>query len=116
MKYLCLVYGPAGGFDARGVPGELPGESASRACVASLSHDGRLLAGELLTEDYTATRIRVRQGRVAIFDGPMAAQTLPLTAFLLLQARDLNEAILLASDIPLARVGWVEIRPVREMS
>lgn len=105
MKYLCLVYGATATA--------APGDGDHLAYVESLTGRSRLLAGELLAVDYATTRVRVQQGRVAISDGPEPGTAAPLAGFLLIQARDLNEAILLASGIPLARVGWVEIRPVR---
>lgn len=106
MKYLCLMYG------AEGTVAD-PGDRDHRAYSQILAGRGRLLAGELLAGDYAATRVRMRQGRVAVLDEHDTGPAAPLAGFCLLQARDLNEAIFLASGIPLARVGWVEIRPVR---
>lgn len=106
MKYLCLVYGSAAGAAESG-------DRDHQAYAELLAGRGSLLAGELLAAEYASTRVRLQQGRVAISDGPETELAAPLAGFFLLQARDLNEAILLASGIPLARVGWVDIRPVR---
>jgi hypothetical protein len=55
----------------------------------------------------------VRNGKVAITDGPFAETKEALAGFYLIEARDLNEAIQIASRIPPAQVGSVEVRPVR---
>jgi hypothetical protein len=60
--------------------------------------------------------VRVRQGKLATTDGPFAETKEQLGGYYLLKARDLNEAIQLASRIPGARFGSVEVRPIMEMA
>lgn len=106
MKYLCLVY-----LDEKRLA-ELP----DAECVAfdtDLRADGRCLASEALQSVNTATTVRVRDGRVAVTDGPFAETKEQLAGFYMIEARDLNEAIQIAAKIPPARVGSVEVRPVR---
>jgi len=64
----------------------------------------------------TATTVRVRNGKVSVTDGPFAETKEQLAGFYLVDAKDLNEAIQLASKIPPARVGSIEVRPVRQLS
>jgi hypothetical protein len=52
---------------------------------------------------------------VAITDGPFAETKEQLAGFYLLEARDLNEALTKAAKIPPARIGSIEVRPVREL-
>ena len=59
--------------------------------------------------------MRVRAGKTLLTDGPFAETKEQLAGFYLVEARDLNEAIMLAAGIPAARVGSVEVRPVREL-
>ena len=61
----------------------------------------------------TATTVRVRNGKVSVTDGPFAETKEQLAGFYMIEARDLNEAIQIAAKIPPARVGCVEVRPVR---
>lgn len=106
MKYLCLVY-----LDENRLA-ELP----DAECVAfdtGLRSDGRCLASEALQSVNTATTVRVRDGRVTVTDGPFAETKEQLAGFYMVEARDLNEAIQIASRIPPARVGGIEVRPVR---
>ena len=94
-------------------------ESVSdRECMAygeELRSAGHQLGGEALQPIQTATTVRVRNGRMSLTDGPFAETKEQLAGFYLIEARDLNEAIHLASKIPPARVGSIEVRPVREL-
>lgn len=116
MKYLCLIYDEEGKLDAMpqdemdAFMGEY-GEVAGR-----LAESGQLLAGEELQPVRTATTLRVRNGRMSTTDGPFAETREQLGGFFLLEARDLNEAIQLAAQIPSVRTGCVEVRPVREFA
>jgi hypothetical protein len=106
MKYLCLVY-----LDEKRLP-ELPDED----CVefdAGIRSSGHCLASEALQSVTTATTVRLRNGKLSITDGPFAETKEQLAGFYMIEARDLNEAIQIASRIPPARVGSIEVRPVR---
>lgn len=108
MKYVCLVYGDEQAMQA------FPDE----ACIAyseEIAQSGHRLGGEALQPVETATTIRVRGGSVSVTDGPFAETKEQLAGFYLIEARDLNEAIRIASRIPPARIGSIEVRPVREL-
>ena len=106
MKYLCLVY-----LDEKRL-NELPDED----CViydASIRDSGHCLASEALQPVHTATTVRVRDSKLSITDGPFAETKEQLTGFYLIEAKDLDEAIHIAANIPPARVGSIELRPIR---
>jgi hypothetical protein len=63
-----------------------------------------------------ATTIRVRNGKVSITDGPFAETKEQLGGFYLIEARDLNDAIRVASKMPPARLGCIEVRPLKEIN
>jgi hypothetical protein len=108
MKYLCLVYMEERLVDAVPVSD----------CIAygeSLRTSGHHVAAEALQPVEAATTVRVRNGRVAMTDGPFAETKEQLAGFYLVEARDLNEAVQLAAKIPPARVGTIEVRPVRQL-
>ncbi|TMG82178.1 MAG: YciI family protein [Betaproteobacteria bacterium] len=109
MKYLCLVY-----LDEKKL-GDVP-DSECKACGDALRNSGHHIAAEALQPVHTATTVRVRNGNVSVTDGPFAETKEHLAGFYLVDAKDLNEAIQLASKIPPARVGSIEVRPVRELS
>ena len=108
MKYLCLVYLDQEHWNA----------CSDRDCanyVQELVDSKRFVAGEPLHPVHTATTVRVRNGQVQLYDGPFAETKELLAGFYLVEAKDLNEAIQIASGIPPAKHGSVEVRPVRQL-
>ena len=106
MKYLCLVY-----LDEKRL-NELPDEE----CVdfdTAIRNSGHCIASEALESVQTATTVRIRNGRLSVTDGPFAETKEQLAGFYMVEARNLDEAIRIASEIPPARVGCIEVRPVR---
>lgn len=112
MKYLCLVYSNENKLHS--LP-ESPADSECMAYSQSLAESGHLLGGEALEPVNTATTVRVRDGKVAVTDGPFAETKEQLAGFYYIDARDLDDAIRIAAKIPPARVGSIEVRPVREL-
>jgi len=109
MKYLCLVYMEESTIAQMD-------DQECMDCGNALRESGRLIAAEPLHPVATATTVRVRNGKVSISDGPFAETKEQLAGFYLVDARDLNEAIQIAAKIPPARVGSIEVRPVRELN
>ena len=107
MKYLLLVYGE----EAR------MREVDDLSCLAfdkSVRESGHCIASEALQPVATATTVRVRNGKTTVTDGPFAETKECLAGFYMIEARDLDEAIQIASKIPPARVGSIEVRPIME--
>jgi hypothetical protein len=81
-----------------------------------LRQGGHLLANQALQSIHAATKIRPRGGKMTITDGPFAETKEQIGGFILIAARDLDEAIKLASGIPSVRLGGVELRPIKELT
>src|SRR5262245_44498688 len=100
MKYLCLIYS-----DETMWP-QLPKREADQmmadylAFTASIKASGHYLSGHRLQPTHSATSIRLRNGKLSTTDGPFAETKEQLGGFYLVEARDLNEAIQVASRIP----------------
>jgi hypothetical protein len=112
MRYLCLVY-----FDEKTF-GSLPEAPSDTECFASgeaMQKSGHYVAAEPLEPTRTAKSVRVRNGRVSITDGPFAETKEQLGGFYLIEAEDMDEALRLAAKIPPARVGTIEVRPIRTL-
>ena len=96
---------------------------AERECCykesARLAHqlqsNGQYLGASPLQSTSTATSVRVRDGKQIVTDGPFAETREQLGGYFLIDAKDLDEAISVAGQIPGARVGTVEIRPILEI-
>jgi len=116
MKYLCMVF-----FDEKKLEALSSAESQTLD-DESLAHDetlrkgGHLLAAQALQSVQSATTVRIRNGKVFVTDGPFAETNEQIGGFILIEARDLNEAIQLASKIPSIRLGGIEVRPIKELT
>src|ERR671922_2671763 len=115
MKYLCLVYFEKDIWDTISQRESDAITEESLAYDEELLKQGHLIAAEALDSIYTATTVRVRNGKVSTTDGPFAETKEVLGGFYMIEAKDLNEAIQLAARIPGARYGSVEVRPIMEV-
>jgi hypothetical protein len=115
MQYLLLVYNepellqalPAGRFD-----------TMMQGCLAhadELKRDGKLLAFQQLEDASTARTVRIRNGKATVVDGPFAETKELLGGFNLIEADSFEEAVAIASALPWATTGAIEIRPVRDV-
>jgi hypothetical protein len=111
MKYACLVYVDGSAMSA------LSKEDGMKLTDDSIDFDheikrrGHLILAQPLQPPETAVTVRVRNGKTTSTDGPFAETKEFLGGFFLIEASDLNEAIRLAGDSPMARIGYIEIRP-----
>jgi len=116
MKYLCMIYYDEKVLDALG-PAEyeaLVGEAL--AYDEELRQSGHLVVAQALEPAGAAATVRTRNGRVSATDGPFAETKEQVGGFILIEARDLNEAIQVAARIPPGRLGCVEVRPVKHLA
>ncbi len=114
MKYLCLIYN---GEKKVAALSEREREALAGEALAygdELRRKGHILADDILRCGDTATTVRVRNGRVSATEGPVAGTQGQLNGVVLIDARDLNEAIHVVARMPEARVGSIEVRPLKE--
>ena len=113
MKYMMLIY-----LDEKGLS-----DSERERCykesaeyAQQINSNGQYLMAAPLYPASTATSVRTREGKRLVTDGPFAETREQLGGFFLVDAKDLDEAIRIASQIPAGRWGTVEIRPVMEVA
>lgn len=115
MRYACLVY-----YDPQQLFGGSPAAKAALDECAGfddkLKETGHLVSGEALELPDGAMTVRVRDGKMSAVDGPFMETKEMLGGFVLIEARDLNEAVRIAGTHPIARIGAVEVRPVVDFS
>jgi hypothetical protein len=75
---------------------------------------GHFIGANRLKPAATATTVRVRNGKVLVRDGPSAETKEQFGGYYLIEAKDLKEAIRVASKIPGAQRGCVEFREIAE--
>jgi len=112
MQYLALIYGNEKEEMARGEEWNFALIEQYRAFGAWLEASGIKADGEALQPTTTATTVRVRDGKTLTTDGPFAETKEQLGGYYLIEAKDLDQAILVASKIPSAAYGCVEVRPI----
>lgn len=113
MKYMMLVY-----LDEQAMS-EAEREKCyfeSAQLARELSSKGKYLSAGPLHPVAMATSVRVRNGKRLVTDGPFAETREQLGGYYLIDAQDLDEAMTIAEQIPVAKVGTIEIRPVLEIT
>src|ERR1051326_5458481 len=110
MKYVALIYADADGWEA------MPEDERARTSekYMALAREPVSVGGEQLQDADTATTVRVRDGETLTTDGPFAETKEQLGGYYLVDCKDLDEAIELATKIPAAIDGSIEIRPIME--
>lgn len=114
MRYLFLAYGDEKQLNAMSA---CERDALGNACLVNdeaLRKSGHLLAVQSLEHSCSATTVRVHNGKVSIANGPVAETKEQLIGIFTINARDLNEAIRVASKMPQARGGSIEVRPILE--
>ena len=114
MKYLCLAYEEEKKLNSLSKTDWDALRKETLAYVDKLRKSGCLIAAEPLQSVSTATTVRVRHGKVSMTDGPFAETKETLGGFFLINARDLDDALQVASKWPSARLGSIEVRPIED--
>ena len=114
MKYLLLCCHEEKKLDSMSQSECVAVMEETMAYCEALKKSGHLIAVEQLEPVQTAMTVRVRNGKASVTDGPFAETKEQLGGFFLINARDLNEAVQVASKFPSVRFGSMEVRPVRE--
>ncbi len=116
MKFVCLGYMDETRWEGMS---DKERDTFVDACFAydnQLRRNGHFAGGEALQGANTASTLRFRDNGVSITDGPYAETKEQLGGILILEARDMNEAIQLMSNHPGIRGGPFEIRPAADLS
>ena len=116
MNYLLLIYNeeaaPAASSEADGAAMT----DAYRTFTESIAKSGVLRGGDALESIAMATTVRVRGNEVVVTDGPFAETKEQLGGYYLIDCADLDAAIEVASRVPGALTGSIEIRPIRSLA
>src|SRR5262245_849334 len=115
MKYLILVHHDEEMFDKMSETKRKELLAESVQLTHQLHDNGQYVHASPLHPAATAIIVRMREGKQFVTDGPFVETREQLAGYFLIEARDLNEAIGIAARVPGARIGSVEVRPVREI-
>jgi hypothetical protein len=116
MRYMLLIYSNPANWAALSDDqrGSMMGEYA--AFTQTLEKSGEYVGGDALAGVETATTVRVRDGESDVTDGPFVEYKEHLAGYYVVDCKDLDRALTLAAQIPDARFGGIEVRPVLDMS
>ena len=112
MQYLLLIYDQEAEFMKMSKDDYAKMYAEYGAFTADIKAKGNHLGGHELQPIATATTVRIRDGKRLTTDGPFAETKEQLGGFYLIEAKNLDEAIDIASRIPSARRGSIEVRPI----
>ena len=115
MKYLCLIYDEEKKLESmpKSESDAFMGEYF--AFTNGIKQSGHYLGGNALQPVSAATTVRMRNGKVSTTDGPFAETKEQLGGYYLIEVKDLDEALKWAAQVPSAKYGCVEVRPVWDM-
>ena len=116
MKYLCMIYEDETVWQTMPKADREKLYAEYAAFKDDITKTRHLLGCNPLQPTHTATIVRVRRGKVSTTDGPFTETKEQLGGYFLIEARDLNDAIQVASRIPSARTGSIEVRPIMEFN
>jgi hypothetical protein len=114
MKFLCLAYEEEKVLNDLSQAEWTSLRDETLAYVDVLEKSGRLILTNALQSARTAATVRVRDGAPSVLDGPYAESKEQLGGFFLIEAKDLDDAVQVASRWPSARLGAIEVRPIEE--
>ncbi|UCI08357.1 YciI family protein [Mesorhizobium sp. B1-1-8] len=115
MKYVLLVYGEEKDLHALTPEGMAKLDAESLAHDRSLDQQGKLIIAQALQSVRTSKSVRQRKGKRLVTDGPFAETKEQLLGFVMVEAKDLDEALAIAGEIPLAELGTIEVRAVYDV-
>ncbi len=115
MRYMCLVHFETDKLDSLPIEQKQEIDRRSLAYNEELAAKGHFVHAEAIQSGDSAVLVRVRDGRMSATDGPYIETREQMAGFVLLEARDMNEALRLAAGIPLAEIGTIEVRPIYEI-
>jgi len=115
MRYICLVYHTESALHGLSSAEAAKLDADSLAYDRKLEAEGRLVVAEALQSVRTAKTVRKRAGKVLVSDGPFAETKEQLLGFVMIDARDMEQATAIAAEIPLASMGMVEVRAIHDI-
>ncbi len=113
MQFMMIMTETAEDFAERTDPARAPAYWGGwTAFIGAMAQAGIILRGDGLQAPHTATTVRVRDGQVAVQDGPFADSKEQLAGYFIIEVPDLETAIAWAAKAPASRQAAVELRPV----
>lgn len=115
MRYMCLVHFDIARFQNATLEQQQDVNRRSLAYDDELRATGHYVVSQAIEGSDSAVLVRVRDGKMSATDGPFVESKEQMAGFILIEARDMNEAVRLAAGVPIAEIGTIEVRPIFEI-
>jgi hypothetical protein len=115
MRYMCLVHFDTSIMENAPLPERQRLDRRSIGYDDELKRKGHYVISQAIQGGDSAVLVRVRDGKMSTTDGPYMETKEQMAGFVLIEARDMDEAVHLASGIPIAEIGTIEVRPIYEI-
>ncbi|HTQ07217.1 MAG TPA: YciI family protein [Polyangiaceae bacterium] len=115
MQYILLIYGNEAEGKSASKEDQMRMHAEYKVFTEELKASGRMKGGAPLESVSTATTVRVKGGKTLRTDGPFAETREQLGGFYSVEAKDLDEAVMIAAKIPGAKTGSIEVRPIMQL-
>ena len=116
MKFMLLVHHDEAAFERIAKERQEQMLAESVALTHQLNSQQQYLGASPLQPALSAVVVRVRDGKPVVTDGPFIETREQIAGYFLIDVKDINEATQIAARVPGARIGTVEVRPLREIS
>jgi len=115
MQYILLIYGNENGYAQRSEAERVAIRGEFMKFTQEIVKSGHFRAGDPLHPTSTASTVRLRDGKVLTTDGPFAETKEQLGGYYIVDVQNLDEALGIASRIPAAHWGSIEVRPILQI-
>lgn len=115
MRYMCLVHFEPSIMINASLEKQQDLDRRSLAYDEKLKREGHYVLSQAIQGGDTAVLVRTRNGKMSTTDGPYIETKEQMVGFILIEARDMDEAVELAAGIPIAEIGTIEVRPIYEI-
>jgi hypothetical protein len=112
MRYICIVHADPDRLKALTPEQQADLDRRSMAYDRELEERGQYVIAEAIQDPSSAVLVRNRAGQVSNTDGPFIETKEFMAGFILVDCRDMNEAVRIAAGIPMAEMGTIEVRPI----
>ena len=115
MRYICLVHDDPERSVGMTIEQHQDLDRRSLAYDRELAEKGHYVISQAIQGSQSAVLVRTRNAKMSTTDGPYMETKEQMAGFILIEARDMNEAVRLAAGIPMAEMGTIEVRPIYEI-
>lgn len=110
MKFVCLIHHTQEAFAQMSPAEHIAMQAESLSYDQQLMREGKFVFAHALKLPDEAKTVRTRRRKPIVTDGPFAETKEQIIGLIVIEAKDMDEAVSIIGRLPLARSGHVEVR------